>query len=466
MLTDKQCKNASCPEGKARIRASDSGGLYIEVAGAGSKRWFWKYYFDGKEKRLSLGSYPEVSLKDARAARDDARKQHQSGADPVLARQVDRLSSRFDANASFEVTAREFHATKRVGWSDHYAKRWLERLGKDIFPWLGKLPLSQIGAPMLLQTLRRVEARGARELPHSLLEACSQVFRYGVSTGRCERNPAADLRGALKPVLTRHVSAIVEPDKVGDLMRAIDGYHGQLVTRTALWLSAMLFQRPGNIRQMEWGELDLDGGMWTIPSEKMKRTKREKLNGRPHLVPLAPQAVAGLKDLHPLTGRGRYVFPALVSSKRPMSENTVRVALRRLGFDNETMTPHGFRAMARTVMVERLNVAPDVIEAQLAHGKSGPLGAAYDRAEFLDQRRAMMNMWATYLEELRDRPATATRKGEQPDFGPETRAREPGSATVARRAVPRVVAFDAKGMGSGVRESKRKPSGKTTVAPS
>lgn len=270
----------------------------------------------------------------------------------------------------------------------------------------------------------------------------------------------------MKPVLTRHVSAIVEPDKVGDLMRAIDGYHGQLVTRTALWLSAMLFQRPGNIRQMEWGELDLDGGMWTIPSEKMKRTKREKLNGRPHLVPLAPQAVAGLKDLHPLTGRGRYVFPALVSSKRPMSENTVRVALRRLGFDNETMTPHGFRAMARTVMVERLNVAPDVIEAQLAHGKSGPLGAAYDRAEFLDQRRAMMNTWATYLEELRDRPATATRKGEQPDFGPETRAREPGSATVARRAVPRVVAIDAKEMGSVVRESKRKPSGKTTVAPS
>ena len=194
MLTDKQCKNASCPEGKARIRASDSGGLYIEVAGAGSKRWFWKYYFDGKEKRLSLGSYPEVSLKDARAARDDARKQHQSGADPVLARQLDRLSSRFDANASFEVTAREFHTTKKVGWSDHYAKRWLERLGKDIFPWLGKLPLLQIGAPMLRQTLRRVEAR-AREPPHLLLEACSQVFRFGVSTGRCERNPAADLRG-------------------------------------------------------------------------------------------------------------------------------------------------------------------------------------------------------------------------------------------------------------------------------
>lgn len=402
MLTDKQCKNAFCPEGKARARATDSGGLYLEVAGAGSKRWFWKYYFDGKEKRLSLGCYPEVSLKDARAARDDARKQHQSGIDPVLARQVDRLSSRFDANASFEVTAREFHATKKVGWSDHYAKRWMERLEKDIFPWLGKLPLSQIGAPMLLQTLRRVEARGTRELPHSLLEACGQVFRYGVATGRCERSPASDLRGALKPVLTRHVSAIVEPDQVGDLMRAIDGYHGHPVTRAALLLSALLFQRPGNIRQMEWAELDLEARMWAIPSAKMKRTKREKINGRPHLVPLATQAVDALKDLMPLTGRGRYVFPSLISAKRPMSENTVRVALRRLGFDNETMTPHGFRAMARTLMVERLNVAPDVIEAQLAHGKSGPLGAAYDRAEFIEQRRDMISAWADYLDSLKN----------------------------------------------------------------
>ena len=403
MLTDKQCKNASCEAGKPRVRLADSGGLYLEVSPAGSKRWFWKYRFDSKEKRLALGSYPDMALKEARGARDDARKQHQSGSDPVLARQVDRLSSRFDASASFELTAREFHATKKVGWSEHYAKRWMERLQKDIFPWLGKLPLSQIGAPMLLQTLRRVEARGTRELPHSLLEACGQVFRYGVATGRCERSPASDLRGALKPVMTRHVSAIVEPDQVGDLMRAIDAYHGHPITRAALVQSALLFQRPGNIRQMEWAELDLEGRMWAIPSAKMKRTKREKINGRPHLVPLAPQAVATLKELMPLTGGGRYVFPSLTTTKRPMSENTVRVALRRLGFDNETMTPHGFRAMARTVMVERLDVAPDVIEAQLAHGKSGPLGAAYDRAEFLEQRRAMMMTWADYLAELRDR---------------------------------------------------------------
>lgn len=409
MLTDKQCKSAICPEGKARVRLTDAFGLYLEVSPSASKRWFWKYYFDTKEKRLALGSYPGVGLKEARVARDDARKQHQRGADPVIERQVERLSNRFDADVSFEAVAREFHTTKKVGWSDHYGKRWLERLEKDVCPWIGKLPLTQIGAPMLLQTLRRVESRGVRELPHTLLEACSQVFRYGVATGRCERNPAADLRGALKPVLTRHVSAIVEPDQVGDLMRAIAGYNGQPTTRSALLLSAFLFQRPGNIRQMEWVELDLDNGMWTIPSDKMKRTKREKLNGRPHLVPLAPQAVAALRDLHPLTGGGRYVFPAVVSSQRPMSENTVRVALRRLGFDNDTMTPHGFRAMARTVMVERLNTHPDVIEAQLAHGKTGPLGSAYDRAEFLEQRRRMMNTWANYLEELRDQAAVAVR---------------------------------------------------------
>ncbi|MBI5721069.1 MAG: integrase arm-type DNA-binding domain-containing protein [Burkholderiales bacterium] len=434
MLTDKHCKNASCDAAKPRVRLADSGGLYLEVAPSGSKRWFWKYRFDGKEKRLALGGYPDLGLKEARGARDDARRQQQRGEDPVLARQVERLACRFDANATFEATAREFHATRKVGWSDHYAKRWLERLGKDVFPWLGKLPLPQIGAPMLLQTLRRVEARGARELPHSLLEACSQVFRYGVSTGRCERNPAADLRGALKPVLTRHVSAVVEPDQVGDLMRAIDSYHGQPVTRVALLLSALLFQRPGNIRHMEWAELDLDSGMWSIPSAKMKRTKREKLNGRPHLVPLAPLVVTALKDLQPLTGAGRFVFPALTTAKRPMSENTVRVALRRLGFDNETMTPHGFRAMARTLMVERLNVPPDVIEAQLAHGKSGPLGAAYDRAEFLEQRRTMMKTWSDYLKELRDRPpkkqavGASTSKlgrsaaGEQPIAAPTTSA--------------------------------------------
>lgn len=231
MLTDRQCKNASCVIGKPRVRLADAGGLYLEVSAAGSKRWFWKFRFDGKEKQLALGRYPDLGL---REARDDARKQQQRGADPVVERQVQKLSARFDAEASFEVVSRAFHETKKHSWSDQYAKRWLERLAKDMFPWPGKLPLSQIGAPALLQTLRRVENRGARELPHSLLEACGQVFRYGIATGRCERSPAADLRGALKPVMTRHMSAIVEPDE------ARNKRIGQFVR----WLCHRLFVTP------------------------------------------------------------------------------------------------------------------------------------------------------------------------------------------------------------------------------
>ena len=401
MLTNTECKNATCPLGKMRLRLTDSAGLYLEISPSGTKRWFWKYYFGEKEKRLALGSYPEVGLKEARVARDDARKLQQKGVDPVFQRQAEKLTSKFDANATFEAVAREFHATKAPGWSDHYAKRWLERLEKDVFPWLGKLTLAAISAPQVLQILRRVEDRGVKELQHSLLEACSQVFRYGIATGRCERNAAAHLRGALKPVLTKHMAAVLDPSQAADLMKSIFAYQGQPTTRGALQLSALLFQRPGNIRQMEWAEIDFESAMWTIPAGKMKRTKLDKINGRPHFVPLAPQAVDILKELQPLTGHGRYVFPSLISGARPMSENTVRVALRRMGYDNETMTPHGFRAMARTLMGERTSVHPDVIEAQLAHGKSGPLGSAYDRAEFMQQRREMMVIWADYLDVLR-----------------------------------------------------------------
>ena len=271
-----------------------------------------------------------------------------------------------------------------------------------MFPWLGSLPLAEISAPMLLQTLRRVEARGTIYMARDLLEFSGQVFLYGIATARCERNPAADLRRALKPHVEKNLAAVVDPVKAGELLRAIDTYQGQPATRAALALSALLFQRPGNIRAMEWAELDLDGGLWTIPSAKMKRGKYGKVNGRPHLVPLAPKAIAILRELHPLTGRGRFVFHSLLTGERCMSENTVNVALRRLGYDRETMKAHGFRAMARTLMIERLpGISADVIEAQLAHGKSGPLGMAYDRAEFMEQRRTMMTTWADYLERLR-----------------------------------------------------------------
>jgi integrase len=404
MLTDADCRNANCPDGLKRRRLTDGAGLYLEVSPAGSKRWFWKFYPDGKESRLALGSYPDVSLKAARAARDEARKTKDNGTNPVQKRRADKLGKATVAANTFEAVARELHGTKAVpeGWSANHAAQWLRCLEKDVFPWIGSLPLADITAPVLLDTLRKVEKRAAVRMAHDLREYSGQVFRYGIATGRCKGNPAADLRGALRAFVEKHMAAVLEPVLAGDLLRAIDGYAGQPATRAALVLSALLFQRPGNIRAMEWAEIDTEAALWTIPAAKMKRTTSEKINGRPHLVPLAPQALAILRELKPLTGHGRYVFPSLLTGERCMSENTVRNALRRMGYDNDTMTPHGFRAMARTLMIERLpGIDAEVIEAQLAHGKSGPLGMAYDRAEYMEQRRAMMNAWAGYLDRLR-----------------------------------------------------------------
>jgi integrase len=413
-LTDVACRNASCPSNRNRVRITDSGGLYLEVSPRGSKRWFWKYYFDGKEKRLALGSYSEpgsskvvVSLRNARDARDRARLEHRDGVDPVQKRRLARLTRGVVAGTTFAAIAREVHGVKRKGWSERYADRWLERMEKDLFPWIGALPISQITAPLLLHTLRRIEDRGAHETAHTLRQTAGQVFRYAVATGRCDRNPAPDLHGALQPIIVKHMSAVLEPAAAASLLRAIWAYEGQPLTRAALKLSALTFQRPGNIRHMEWQEIDFDAARWTIPAAKMKRTVQGKQSGRPHLVPLAPQAIEILRELEPLTGHGRYVFTSLLSGERAMSENTIRGALRRIGYSNDDMTPHGFRAMARTIMVEQMNVHPDVIEAQLAHGKSGPLGAAYDRAEFVTRRIAMMNEWADYLDALRD-PDSAT----------------------------------------------------------
>ena len=402
MLTDADCRNATCPPELKRRRLSDSAGLYLEVSPGGAKRWFWKFYPDGKESRLALGSYPALSLKAARAARDDARKVRQGGANPVQQRKADRLAARASSATTFDAVAAEFYAQERAGWSASYAHKWHRLVEKDLSPWLGSLPLASISAPMLLDTLKRTERRGAVDSAHALRQYAGQVFRYGIATGRCTGNPATDLRGALQSIRVKHMAAVLEPAKVAELLRDIDGYAGQPVTRAALALSALLFQRPGNIRAMEWTEIDADAALWTIPAAKMKRTVHGKVNGRPHLVPLVPQALALLADLRPLTGHGRFVFPSLLTGEECMSENTLRAALRRMGYSNDDMTPHGFRAMARTLMIERLpGISPDVIEAQLAHGKSGPLGAAYDRAEFMDQRRAMMKAWADYLDQLR-----------------------------------------------------------------
>lgn len=403
-LTDAAIRKAA--PGPKPARMYDGRGLYVEISPKGGKWWRMKYRFDGKEKLLSLGTYPEVSLKKARDKREEARALVAAGVDPSTARKAARASARTGGSAgSFEVVAREFHETRRGQWSEPHARRWIERLEKDVFPFIGNRALPDISAPLLLETLRRVEARGVRETVHSILQGCGQVFRYGIATGRGERNPAGDLRGALRPVLVKNMAAVTDPVAVGALLRDMDDYQGSPLTRGALQLSALLFQRPGNVRAMRWAALDLEGAepTWSIPAAEMKRSRYEKLNGRPHLVPLPRQAVAILKELSPISGHGEYVFPSLLGETRPLSENTVNTALRRLGYDKDTATAHGFRAMARTLMVEHLNINPDVIEAQLAHGKSGPLGAAYDRAEFMLQRRAMMQRWADYLDSLRQR---------------------------------------------------------------
>lgn len=415
MLTDIQCRTAVCPEGKQRLRLTDSEGLYLEVAPTkpdrpGSKRWFWKFYLPktearskGGESRLALGNYPAVGLKAARAARDDARRAHEAGNNPVQKRKAERLATVASNATTFEAVARELHASKLSGWSVTHAAQWMRCCEKDLFPWLGSLPLAAITPPMLLQVLRKVEARGAKQHAHDLRELAGQVFRYGNQTARCTTNPAVDLRGALKPHQVKHVGAVLEPKQAGALLRSIEDYSGHPVTRAALALSALLFQRPGNVRAMEWSEIDLKAAMWTIPAAKMKRSVHGKTNGRPHLVPLSAQAVEVLKELQPLTGHGKFTFPSLLTGERCMSENTIRSALRRMGYGNDDMTAHGFRAMARTLMSEQLpEVSVEVIEAQLAHGKSGPLGMAYDRAQFMEQRRQMMQTWADYLDRLRD----------------------------------------------------------------
>ena len=402
MLTEIECKAATCPTDRLRARYSDYGGLYLETTPNGAKRWFWKFYFNGKEKRLSLGSYPDVKLKAARIARDDARKLLSQGTDPAQKRQLDKATARVSAAITYESVAREFHQLREKEWSAAHHHKWLRLQEVNLFPWIGSLPLAEITAPLLLDTLRRVEKRGVNQTAHYLRQYAGQVFRYGMATGRCTTDPAHALREALQAVIVKNMGAVLEPKQAGELLRAIDVYNGQPTTREALLLSALLFQRPGNIRAMEWTWIDFEDAMLTIPAAVMKARKEQKKKARPHSVPLARQAVAILEEIKLLTGHGRYVFPGARSHERPMSDGTVNAALRRLDFGNDEHVAHGFRAMARTMMAEQLHGIPaDMVEAQLAHGKSGPLGAAYDRAEFKAQRRHIMQTWADYLDKLR-----------------------------------------------------------------
>lgn len=405
---------AAVSEGKAR-KLSDGGGLLIEVRPTGAGWWRLRYWRDARESMLSLGTYPEVGLALARQRRRDALKLIAEGTDPSAQRKADKRER--EARAAAEKAAADgealpgtFEAVAREWWgavhsskvSEGHAERTLIRLQSDVFPFIGARPIREIEAPDLLAVLRKIEARGAIETAHRAKDACGQVFRYGIAAGHCVRNPAADLRDALQPVPTRHHAAIIDPKKVGQLLRDMQAYNGHPVTRAALSLSALTMLRPGELRQTEWAWIDFDAAMLTIPGELMKRKKADKANGVPHAVPLAAQALAVLRELQALTGGGRYVFPTLYNADRPMSENTVNLALRRMGYDRETMTAHGFRAMARTVIAERLGIAPEVIEAQLAHAVPDALGRAYNRTQYLEQRRDMMGKWAEYLDQLRN----------------------------------------------------------------
>ena len=400
-LTDTFIKQAKWTGKPTGDKHSDGHGLYLHVKESG-KYWRMAYRHLGKQKTLAIGIYPAVTLAQARKATEKARGLLAQDIDPSQAKQEAKAHAKAMERNTFEEVAREFHQTKSDGWSKRHADKWLSGMQAYLFPSLGGKAIASITAPMLLDVLRLVEKRGIIETVHTLKQSAGQVFRYGIQTGKCERNPAADLQGALKPIVTKHMSAILEPAKVGEFLRACEGYSGHPSTRVALLLSALLFQRPANIRQMQWDWVDFDQAMLTIPAEHMKRTVHGKVNGRPHLVPLCRQSLALLNEIKPLTGQGIYVFPSTRTQSRPMSDVTLNAAMRRMGFTKDEMTAHGFRAMARTLMIEKLSgISPDVIEAQLAHGKSGPLGMAYDRTEYMEQRRTMMQQWGDYLDRLR-----------------------------------------------------------------
>jgi integrase len=388
-LTDTAVRNTK-PKEKA-YKLFDGGGLFLMVNPKGSRYWRLKYRYQGKEKLLALGVYPDVSLKTARDRRDAARAQIADGIDPSQARKATK-AAQSDAD-SFEAVAREWWGQREPNWSKTHSSRILLRLNKDVFPWVGKRPIGEITAPELLTVLRRIENRGAVETAHRIHQSCGQIFRYAVATGRAERDPSADLKGALPPTRQKHHASITDPKKVGELLRAIEGYEGSLVTRCALQLASLTFVRPGELRHAEWSEINIDKAEWRISAEKMKMSAV-------HIIPLSSQALSVLREIQPLTGHGKYVFPGIRSLKRPMSENTVNAALRRLGYTKDEMTGHGFRSMASTILNEQ-GWHRDAIERQLAHAERNSVRAAYNYAEHLPERVRMMQAWADYLDSLK-----------------------------------------------------------------
>lgn len=403
-LTDTAAKNAR-PKDKP-YKLADAGGMYLEVSPSGGKWWRLKYRIGGKEKRISLGVYPDVSLSDARKARDAAKQMIKNGIDPgahrkaekaeVLAVKVaEEVAAIERVQNTFEAVAREWFSKSQSGWAPNHASkviRWLER---DIFPWVGATSIKEVRRADLLACLERIESRGAIDTAHRVKFCCGQVFCYAIDKELVEHNPIKDISktSLAKRPKKQHFPAITDPRELATLLRAMEGYSGSLIVRSALKLSALLFVRPGELRHMEWSEIDLESSTWSIPAEKMKMKQ-------PHLVPLCTQALEIIREIQPLTGKSKYVFPSERGNSRPISENTVNVALINLGYKDKHCA-HGFRGTARTIMDEVLNIRPDYIEHQLAHAVKDPNGRAYNRTAHLPARREMMQAWADYLDGLR-----------------------------------------------------------------
>jgi integrase len=394
-LSDVKVRNAKA-KGKD-YKLTDGGGLYLLVSSAGGKLWRFKYSYGGKEKLLALGVYPIITLSEARQRRDDAKKLLDNGIDPSINRKAVKAARNETAANSFEVIAREFHSNKKDEWTAGHADTIMTRMEKDIFPWLGIIPITSITAKDIKNVVDRVKSRGTIEAARRLLTIISQIFTYAISTDRANFNIAQGLRGYLPPTskTRKHMAAVTDPQELAPLLRAMDTYQGSFITQCALKLLPLFFCRPGELRHIEWKEVDFDTEQINIPASKMKMKAD-------HIIPLSSQAIAILKELQPLTGHGKYVFPSRRSFSRCMSDNTINAALRYMGFDGSTVTGHGFRATARTLLHEVLQVSPYVIEAQLAHRVPDVLGNAYNRTTHIAERRKMMQTWADYLEGLKE----------------------------------------------------------------
>jgi len=388
-LTDRAIRNAK-PADKP-LRLFDAGGMYLEIAPSGGKWWRFKYRFGGKEKRLSLGVYPDVSLTNARDRRDAARKILAAGTDPGEKRKAEQREAAGRAANSFEAVAREWYSKQAHTWVATHASDVLRRLESNLFGEIGATPIADLNAPALLAALRKIEDRGAHDLAHRVLQVAGQVFRYGIATGRCERDLSADLRGALAPHKARNQAAVT-PEELPALLRVIEGYGelGDKLTALALRLLALTFVRTGELIGATWDEIDMDGATWIIPAARMKM-KTE------HVVPLSTQALAVLRELRGIGAGSRYVFPGRNLDK-PISNNTMLFALYRLGYKGR-MTGHGFRAVASTILNEA-GVRADVIERQLAHCERNEIRGAYNRAEYLPERRKLMQQWADMVDAL------------------------------------------------------------------